>query len=79
MKFDLDVSRKYEKQWVDTNDVFKQKNMLIAQVWVKTNRSIEASKEIKVPNGKNYYNKLSRKLSKKADIIIGVSHQIAGI
>ena len=29
MEFDHDVCKEYEKQWVDTNDVFKQKGMLV--------------------------------------------------
>ena len=47
----------YVKGMRNTNSILQQDDMLIAKVnRVEANRSIE----VKVPNGKNFYDKLSR-------------------
>ena len=82
MKFDHDVGQKYKEQWVDTNGILQQKDMLIVQVWAKANVSTKAPKEIKVPNGDYCYKEINEELITVGNfmqIIIRVSHQIVGI
>jgi hypothetical protein len=49
--------------------------MLIVQVWMKANVSIETPKKVKIPNGNNGYNEISRKLTKIANVP-RINHQI---
>ena len=43
------------EQWVYSNSIVKQKDMLILHIRVKVDRLVKTMKEIKVPNGMNCY------------------------
>ena len=55
MEFDTDKCDEDEKQWVYSNSIVKQKDMLILQVRVKADRLVKTTKEVKIPNGMNCY------------------------
>ena len=64
MEFDKDKYGKNEKQWVYSNSIVKQKDMLILQVRVKADRLIKTMKKVKIPNGINRYASINTELRK---------------
>ncbi len=51
MEFDTDKCDKDEKQWVYSNSIVQQKDMLVLQVRMKADRLVKTAKEVKIPNG----------------------------
>ena len=48
MQFDKDVCQEYEKQWVDTNGILQQEDILIVSVRAEANRYIKAQHTVTV-------------------------------
>ena len=48
MQFDTDKCDEDEKQWVHSNSIVKQKDLLLPQIRVKTDRLVKTMKEVEI-------------------------------
>ena len=60
MEFDTDKCDKNQKQWVNSDGIVKQKDMLIPQVRTKADRLVKTAKEVKIPNGIKCYESINK-------------------
>jgi hypothetical protein len=72
MEFYTNKRDKDEKQWVHSNSIVQQKDMLILQIRTNTDRLVKTTKKIKVPNGIYCYTSVNTQLRKSTDIIVWI-------
>ena len=62
MEFDTDKCDKDEKQWVYSNSIVKQKDMLIPNVRTEADRLVKTAKKVKIPNTIDCYHSIYKQL-----------------